>query len=144
MQKTSVALGLPGAWLLIALSTAAGFLGSWWWVPALTVHFRPHLAAASLVLLALSGITRRPGIGALCIITLAINGAPLLPYLSGGAKAATTANLRVLELNMHGAGTSRRSFREMVISQRPDLVVLTEMPGDLERIAREVPELPPF
>ncbi len=96
------------------------------------------------MLVVLSGIARRLGVWALCFAMLAINGAPLLPYLAGGAKAAATRNLRVLELNMHGAGTNRQSFRQIVTSQNPDLVMLTEMPADLERIAREVPDLPPY
>src|SRR5512135_3028382 len=108
MQKKLAAVGAPLA-ALVALATAASFLGPWWWVPALIVHFRPHLAAASLVLLALGAIARRPAVCALSLALLAINGVPVLPYIAGGANAATAGNLRMLELNMHGAGTNRQS-----------------------------------
>lgn len=96
------------------------------------------------MLLVLGAIARRPALWGVSLALLAINGAPVLPYIAGGAKAATAANLRTLELNMHGAGTNRQDFRQMVASQHPDLVMLTEMPGNLERIAREVPDLPPY
>lgn len=143
MQKSLAAAGPPLA-ALLTLATAASFLGPWWWVPALIVHFRPHLVVASLALLALGAIARRPAVCALSAALVAINGVPVLPYIAGGANAATAGNLRMLELNMHGAGTNRQSFRQMVASQHPDLVMLTEMPGDLDRVAHEVPDLPPY
>jgi endonuclease/exonuclease/phosphatase (EEP) superfamily protein YafD len=143
MRKILAAVALPLA-LLLTLVTAASFLGAWWWVPALIVHFRPHLVAASLVLFALGAIARRPAICIVGLALLAVNGTPVLPYIAGGAHAATAGNLRILELNMHGAGTNREGFRQMVTAQHPDLVMLTEMPGNLERVAREVPDLPPY
>lgn len=145
MKKHFAALGLlKWPWLGLALATAAGFLGPWWWVPALIVHFRPHLAAASLLMLGLAIVARRPLVALLCLATLAVNGAPLMPYITGGAvtKAAGASNLRLLDLNMHGAGTSRQAFSELIAAEHPDLVVLTEMPGDIDRIVRESPALP--
>jgi endonuclease/exonuclease/phosphatase (EEP) superfamily protein YafD len=135
--------GLAG---LLAVATGASYLGPWWWVPALIVHFRPHLASASLVLLALSVVGRRPLLAALCLALLAIHGAPLLPYLGSGASAhaAGTRNLRILELNMHGAGTDAEALGQTIAAEQPDLVVLTEMPRNLDRIAREIGALPPF
>lgn len=98
------------------------------------------------MLAALSVVARRPLLALLCLATLAVNGAPLLPYLEGGAltRAAGTANLRLLELNMHGAGTSRHRFSQMMMSEHPDLVLLTEMPGYIDRIVRESPALPTY
>src|SRR5215467_4987278 len=90
---------------VLAAVTGAGLLGSWWWVPALIAHFRPHLATASLILLAISALGRRLRLTALAVLLFLINGAPLLPYLGGGARAASAGNLRILALNMHGAGT---------------------------------------
>jgi len=146
MRKLFAALGpLKWAWLVLALATAASFLGPWWWVPALIAHFRPHLAAASLVLLGLGIVARRPLLAVLCLAMLAVNGAPLLPYLEGGALTkAGASNLRLLELNMHGASTSRQAFSQMIAAQHPDFVVVTEMPGDMDRVVRESPALPAY
>jgi endonuclease/exonuclease/phosphatase (EEP) superfamily protein YafD len=131
---------------LLGLATAGSFLGPWWWAPALIAHFRPHLAAASLALLALCLLGRRLLPAVLCLATLGINGVPLLPYLEGGAPAAAagTSNLRLVALNMHGAATRRLAFNRMIAAEHPDLVLLTEMPVDIHRIALEVSDLPSF
>jgi endonuclease/exonuclease/phosphatase (EEP) superfamily protein YafD len=129
---------------VLAAATGASLLGAWWWVPALIAHFRPHLATASLILLAVSALGRRRRLVALAIVLLIANGAPLLPYLGGGARAATAGNLRILALNMHGAGTERLAFNQMMASEHPDVVVLTELPINLDHIVREAPDLPAF
>jgi len=100
----------------------------------------------SLVLLALGIVARRPLLAVLCLATLAVNGAPLLPYIEGGAvtQMAGTSNLRLLALNMHGAATNRQAFSQLIAAQHPDLVMLTEMPGDMDRIVRETPALPAY
>jgi endonuclease/exonuclease/phosphatase (EEP) superfamily protein YafD len=147
MRKPFAAVGpLTWAALAVAALTAESFLGRWWWIAALLVHFRPHLAAASLALLVLGIAARRPLPAVLCLVTLAVNGAPVLPYLENGAatRAAGPGNLRILELNMHGAGTDRQDFSRLVAAEHPDLVLLTEMPGDLDRVRRETPALPAY
>jgi endonuclease/exonuclease/phosphatase (EEP) superfamily protein YafD len=131
---------------LLALVTGASLLGPWWWVPALIVHFRPHLATACLIALVGSAIARRPLMVALCLAMVAIHGAPLLPYLggAGGANAASPANLRILELNMHGASTAVAALGQTIETEHPDLVVLTEMPGNVDKIAREIAAMPAY
>src|SRR5271169_6360916 len=91
----------------LILATAASWLGAWWWVPALIAHFRPHLASASVACLLISALARRPLLVAVSAALLALNAAPLLPYLDFGneARALPPANLRVLTLNMHSEST---------------------------------------
>ena len=135
-------------WLvgLLAAVTGASLLGPWWWVPALIVHFRPHLAIASLVLLIVSAMARRPVAAALSLAMLASHGAPLWPYLdiAGGAHAAAATNLRVFALNMHGRGTAADALRQAIETEHPDIVVLTEMPDNIDRMAHEIAGLPPY
>ena len=131
---------------ILAAITGASLLGPWWWVPALIVHFRPHLAMASLVLLILGTMARRPIAAALSLAMLAIHGAPLWPYLdiAGGAHAAAASNLRIFALNMHGKSTDAEALRQAIETEHPDIVVLTEMPGTIERMAHEIAGLPPY
>lgn len=132
--------------LLLALATAASYLGAWWWGLALIAHFRPHLAALSLVSLA-AGLLRRARLSAgLNLALLAINAAPLLPYLSlgAGAGAAPPPNLRVLTYNMHGEATDRAQFRELIEREQPDLVVLSEVSGEVTALAEEIAALPAY
>ena len=132
--------------LALALATAASYLGTWWWGLALIVHFRPHLAAASLVSLGVALLWRTRLIGALCLVAFAINTAPLLHYLgmAGGAEAVPSANLRVLEYNMHGAATDRAAFRELIESEQPDIVVLSEIADNSTALAEQITGLPVY
>ena len=125
--------------LPLALATAASHLGTWWWGLALIAHFRPHLAALSLVSVGL-GLLWRARIGAaLSLALLAVNTAPLLPYLGLATRssAAPPANLRVLAYNMHREDTDRPAFRELIEREQPDLVVLSEISGDVTALAQE-------
>jgi endonuclease/exonuclease/phosphatase (EEP) superfamily protein YafD len=123
----------------LALATAASHLGSWWWGLALVAHFRPHLATLSLLALG-AGLLARARLGAaLSLALLAINTAPLLPYLGLATRgsAAPPANLRVLAYNMHREDTDRVVFRDLIARERPDLVVLSEISGDVAELAEE-------
>jgi endonuclease/exonuclease/phosphatase (EEP) superfamily protein YafD len=125
--------------LALALATATSYFGGWWWGLALIAHFRPHLAALSLVSLA-AGLLWRARLGtALSLALLAVNAAPLLPYLGLAAdgSAAPPANLRVLVYNMHREETDRAAFRELIERERPDLVVLSEISGSITELVDE-------
>lgn len=114
--------------LLLGLATAASYLDAWWWGLALISHFRPHLAAASLLSRVMALLSRDRPNCALSLALLATNAVPLLPYFGFAAPAAVPrANLRVLAFNMHGTATDRAEFRELIESKRPDLVVLSEI-----------------
>lgn len=131
--------------LPLALATAASYLGAWWWGLALIAHFRPHLAALSLVSLAAGLLWHARLSTALSLALLAVNTAPLLPYLGMAARgsAAAPANLRVLTYNMHGDATDRVMFRELIEREQPDLVVLSEVSRGIAGLAEQM-ALPPY
>ncbi|MGE0747233.1 MAG: endonuclease/exonuclease/phosphatase family protein [Rhodospirillales bacterium] len=120
----------------LALATGAGFLSAWWWVFDLFVHFRPHLAAAGLVLALAALALRRRGAAVAAVLLAAVNLAPVLPYLGPAAAqaAAPSANLRVLTFNLHGESTDPAALRALVEAEDPDLVVLTELPRDMRPV----------
>ena len=132
--------------LPLALATAASYLGSWWWALALIANFRPHLATLSLISSGAALLWRSRLGAALSVVSLAINGAPLLPYLgfANGHNATPSANLRVLAYNMHGDATDRALFRHLIEREQPDLVVLSEVSGDVAALAEEIVALPPY
>jgi endonuclease/exonuclease/phosphatase (EEP) superfamily protein YafD len=80
--------------------------------------------------------TRRSA--ALSLALLAINTAPLLPYLGLAARSnAAAGNLRVLTYNMHREATDRAVFRELIKREQPDLVVLSEISGSIAELVEE-------
>jgi len=124
--------------LPLALATAASHLGEWWWGLALIAHFRPHLAALSLVSLGAGLLWRARRSAALSLALLVINAVPLLPYLGLAARGnAAAGNLRVLTYNMHREATDRAVFRELIEREQPDLVVLSEISGSIAALAEE-------
>jgi endonuclease/exonuclease/phosphatase (EEP) superfamily protein YafD len=132
--------------LPLALVTAASYLGTWWWELALIGHFRPHLAALSLVSSGM-GILWRARLGAtLSLGLLAVNTAPLLPYLgiAAGGGAVPPANLRVLTYNMRNFTTDRALFREQIQREQADVVVLSELTDSITVLAEETPGLPAY
>ncbi len=130
----------------LALATAASYLGAWWWGLGLLVHFRPQLAAASLIAGLLALLLRQPLAAAVALALLIANAAPLAPYLhlDGGGAPAGAANLRVLALNMHGGATDRGKFRRLIQAEHPDLMVLTEMPGDIDGMVADAEVALPY
>jgi len=119
----------------LAFATAAGFLGGVWWALDLFVHFRPHLAAAGVVLAAAALLWRQRRIAAAAAVLAAVNLLPVLPYLGAAAEAADRpANLRLLTFNMHGGDTDLAALRRLVAAESPDVVVLTELPRDLRAL----------
>jgi len=132
--------------LPLALVTAASYLGIWWWGLALIAHFRPHMAVLSLVSLGVAVLSRARASGALSLGLLAINIVPLVPYLgiAASAERVPPANLRVLTLNMHGSVTDRSALQELIRSEQPDLVILSEISGGIAALAAEISALPPY
>lgn len=120
----------------LALATGAGFLGAWWWVLDLFVHFRPHLAAAGVVLAVAALALRRRSAAVAAAALAAVNLVPVLPYLSlaPAHAAAPPANLRVLTFNLHGESTDPAALAALVEAENPDIVVLTELPRDMRAI----------
>ena len=121
-------------WLgIVALAgaTAAGYHGELSWILDLAAHFRPHLAAISFIWLFLAIFQRRPFAAMACAALLAINAAPIIPYVTAQAQPADEAGspLRVMTYNMHGRTTQRAAFLEFVHAEQPDVILLTEVPN---------------
>jgi len=121
---------------LLALVTTASFLGSQWWVFDLASHVRVQLLAASLiVLLAVAFAPSRMALG-LSIVAVLANAVPLGPYLANVGRAYGTMqpDLRVMTLNLHGSDTAPESFTALIEAEGPNVVLLTELPEDEERL----------
>lgn len=117
-----------------AAATAAASFGERHWTLGLVSHFRPHLVALGFVWTFLALFQRRPIAVATSAALLAVNAAPIVPYVTkqppqDAAMAAATP-LRVMTYNMHGRKTQRAAFLDYVQSEQPDVVLLTEVPPD--------------
>lgn len=137
------------AWLgavALGLVTLASFLDDVSWRLELFSHFRPHLALASLVALLLAGVARTGMPAAMLAVALAANAAPLLPRLVAAAAAEADCRapegLRVLTFNLEGRFTDPAAFAALIAAERPDVVLLTELPADLSALLAAVPDLP--
>jgi endonuclease/exonuclease/phosphatase (EEP) superfamily protein YafD len=124
--------------------TLFSFLGSATWLGELTTHFRPHLAAAALVVMALAAVSRArlaALAGAACLLA---NAAPLVPYLGGTAVAAHQGSVfRVLTVNLHTDGADYESVAALIERERPDLVALTEIGPRTAPLVERVRDLLP-
>lgn len=146
-QSLRIRMRVPLRLIIGALLTAtiAGYLGSWWWVFDLAAHFRPHLTAVGAALVLVLAVARHgPGL-TVCLLLASINAAPLIPYLgfSIPSALASTANVRVLTFNLHGDGTNPDQLLALLDRERPDIVVLTELPSRFDDLARELHHLYP-
>lgn len=134
MWKWFSTLARLGVWLgIVALASATliAYEGERSWLLGLAAHFRPHLAALSAAWLLFALVRHRPLAVVACAALLAVNAAPLAPYVAGGAQAASGGQgepLRVMTFNMHGRGTDRSAFLEFVHTEQPHVIVLTELP----------------
>ncbi|HEY4134380.1 MAG TPA: endonuclease/exonuclease/phosphatase family protein [Alphaproteobacteria bacterium] len=133
---TALALGLT---LAAGIATLAATLGPFAWPLEVLANFRPQLAVAALAALILALVLRhRP----LIVVTLVLSAANLQPifthlmaYVRDPAAVASTAQgrpLRLLSLNMHGGDTDNGKFMALVAAEKPDMILLTELPGDLD------------
>lgn len=121
-------------WLgIVALAglTAAGFYGELSWMLDLAAHFRPHLVALGFIWLFLAVFQHRPIAAMACAALLAVNTAPIIPYVTAQAQATAEGGspLRVMTYNMHGRATRRADFLEFVRAEQPDVILLTEIPN---------------
>jgi endonuclease/exonuclease/phosphatase (EEP) superfamily protein YafD len=155
MSMTGTALRVLSwlAALALGLVTAASFLGGLWWAFDLAAHFRPQLALLSLAAAIVAAIARAPVPSAVLLASVVANAAPLMPRLAGAVEMAcagtardatrdSTGDMRVLALNLHGRSTDPAAFRRLIEAERPDIVLLTELPRDLGPLTADLPALP--
>lgn len=126
--STMVWLGVFG----LAVATLAASYGELSWVLGLTSHFRPHLAAGCFIWMFLALFQRRPMAVVASAALMAVNAAPIVPYVMPQPQdaVAATSPLRVMTYNMHGRKTRRDAFLEYVQTEQPDVVLLTEVPPE--------------
>ncbi len=126
--------------------TGAGFVASDWWPLEIPAHFRPQLAVACLVVLALAAMLRARRAAAGALVLALANAAPLVPY-AGSAFSATAAgpgDLKVLTLNLWGRRTDPQAFQELLRREDPDIVLLTELPRSLRHLLSGLDERYPY
>ena len=137
-QVVRVCLAFGGAILLSA--TLAGLLGrAAWWLD-LTNHFRPHLAAA-LVLVTLLQLLARPRfLAAAWAAGAVVNLLPLVPLWLPAATPAGDARVTVVHANTGGDTVDAAALGAWVNGLSPDWVSLQEItPRNLLKIAAKLP-----
>lgn len=129
--------------LVLALTLGLGFatlcavLGQFAWPLDLFAHFRPQWAALGLVALLASLLLRHLPLIAVNVVLLAANIVPLAPHLLSYVRATTTAEasgrtIRIVSYNMHGLATDDAKFQAFIAAEKPDVIVLTEIPSDID------------
>lgn len=122
----------------LAVATAAGFAGGWWWFLDLAANFRGQLLLAGGIVLAYAIARRRsPGVILLAVGVVAANGALIAPlYLGGRDQAVPSVQLlRVVSFNV--AADNRAGRHEVVDFLRDagaDVVFLHEVHARWERV----------
>ena len=128
--------------LVIALTLGLGFaslcaaLADFGWPLQLFSHFRPQWAVAALVALLASLALRHGPLILVNVVLLAANVVPLFPHLMSYVRTPATAEatgrtVRIFSLNMHGSDTDPERFLALLAAEKPDVIVLTEVPGDI-------------
>ena len=118
----------------LLLVTAASFGAGAVWLLELTTHFRPHLATAAGLLVLCAIMTRYRAGAILAFVALAVNAVPLWPYVDISAYASSpplvgTERHRLLHFNMQHRHADLAGLKTMIEQERPDFVLLTEVPA---------------
>lgn len=129
--------------LVLALTLGLGFatlcavLGQFAWPLDLFGHFRPQWAALGLIALLASLLLRHLPLIAVNVVLLAANVVPLVPHLMSYIREPATAEasgraIRIASYNMRGLATDDAKFQAFVAAEKPDVIVLTEIPSDID------------
>ena len=143
LKRSSPRLALLTLFVL-ALTLGLGFatlcavLGGLAWPLELFTHFRPQLAAFTAAALVLSLLLRHGPLILVNVVLLAANVVPLFPHLMFHLRepepvAASGPGLRLMSLNMHGSDTDPDQLLALVAAERPDVILLTEVAGDIDQ-----------
>jgi endonuclease/exonuclease/phosphatase (EEP) superfamily protein YafD len=132
---TAVVLALT---LGLGFATLCAVLGGLAWTLELFSHFRIQWAALALLTLLVSLALRHGPLIVVNAVLLTVNVAALVPHLMSYVRPPATAEatgraVRIFSLNMHGSDTDPQKFLALLSSESPDIVVLTEIPGDIEQ-----------
>jgi len=129
--------------LVLALTLGLGFatlcavLGGLAWTLELFSHFRVQLAALALIALIAGLALRHRALILVNVVLLAVNLLAIYPHLMSYIRTPTTIEatgraIRLLSFNMHGLATDNDKFQALVAAERPDVIILTEIPSDID------------
>lgn len=132
---TACALALT---IFLGFAALCAALGGFAWPLELFAHFRPQFAALTAIVLLLSLLLRHGPLILVNVVLLAANAVPLAPHLmvylrEPAPAAAAGPSLRLLSFNMHGSDTDPEKFLALIAAERPDVILLTEVAGDIEQ-----------
>ncbi len=130
--------------LSLALTLGLGFatlcavLGGLAWTLELFANFHPQLAALAAMALVAALLLRHRPLIVVNAVLLAANLVPIFPHLMShlrepAAIEASGVSLRLFSLNMHGSDTDPDKFLALIAAEKPDVIVLTEVAGDIEQ-----------
>jgi endonuclease/exonuclease/phosphatase (EEP) superfamily protein YafD len=125
-RRPSVRGLVYAAGMLAVGATAVSLLGRFYWLFELTTHFRPQYVAV-LVMAAATGLLareRRPAaaFGAVAVLNVLVS-LSAWPWPSGN----TVPDIQILAANVNTANREHHLVLDLVRSQGPDVVVLTEV-----------------
>jgi len=145
LNRRRIGLALAGA---AAIVTGLSFFGRAFWLAEILSHFRPQLALGAALLAVLALVTRQRLNFAVAATLMVANASPLLAYvapLDARAAPADATSIKIITFNLHGHHADRRALERLVARERPDIVVLTELPraphARSEVLAGAFPEL---
>lgn len=120
----------------LGFATLAAVLGAFAWPLDLFSHFRPQWAVLSLVALIASLLLRHLPLIAVNVVLLAANVVPLAPHLMSYVREPATAEakgrtIRIVSYNMRGLATDDAKFQAFIAAEKPDVILLTEIPSDI-------------
>jgi endonuclease/exonuclease/phosphatase (EEP) superfamily protein YafD len=125
---------LQACLIVLALSTAAGFLARLSWFLELFSHYRAHYVLCAALALALFAIGRKWGWAVLAAVLLAVNALPVLPLYYGREELPAKAlPLRLLFANLHYGSVRSDRFLDLISARDPDVVLLAELTEGLLR-----------
>jgi len=142
-QQASPRLALLTVFVLAAtlglgFATLSAVLGGFAWPLELFANFRPQLAVLAVAALIFAVALRHKPMIVVNVVLLAANVLPLWPHLmiylrEPAAVAAAGPSLRLLSFNMHGSDTDPAKFLALIAAEKPDVILLTEVAGDIEQ-----------
>lgn len=132
------------AFLLITVVSFTGGV-----VPAfdLFAHFRPQLAAGGAVLGGLLVFWRKRLLVALVVAGSLAHAAPLVPYVLAGPTrpaCATGTSFRLVSINLHHRHARLGAVKDLILTERPDILLLTEYLPEHVAELQEMGDLFPF
>ncbi len=112
----------------VAFATLAALFAERFWLLELFSHFRVQYVALILLLLALLASFGRWLAAAALLPLLALNVAPLLPYLAapGAAASAAEGTVRLASINLRGRNEETGRLLELLATEQPEVVVFQE------------------